>query len=250
MVIQDLMIVGEEEILIKNLYYVLMKAHCGNVRECRTLIKHHHVYVNDCLVDDPSYQVCKNDCIKVNHDYIEWPFVYYMLNKPKGYLSATYDKNEHYVLEFIDRNDCFCLGRLDKDTTGLLILTNDSSFQSLLLPKNHIDKTYLVEVDYCLDKSLIDLFKKGILIDKNYLCHPAFIEMIDDYHCYITMNEGKYHQVKKMFLSCGYNVLNLKRVSFGNVMLDETLKEGEYRLLKDEEFQKLEKHMICCRRGI
>lgn len=244
------MIVGEEGILIKDLYYVLMKAGFGNVKECKTLIKHRFVFVNDELVEDCCYQVCSHDKICVDKHSVKWPFIYYMLNKPQGYLSATYDSNEHYVLELIDHKDCFCLGRLDRDTTGLLILTNDVSLKPLLLPDNHVDKKYWVEVNEVLNENIIDAFQKGVVIDQNYICHSSKLELIDKNTCYVTIDEGKYHQIKKMFLSYGYVVKNLKRVSFGNLVLDQSLQVGEARLLKENEFQFLEKQLNEIKSGI
>lgn len=242
MEIVDLMIVGEEGIHIKDLYYVLMKCGYGNVRKCKTLIKHHHVLVNGITIDDVCYQVSSLDQVKVNNQLLSWPFVYYMMNKPKGYICANTDSYWPCVIDLIDCKECYCLGRLDKDTTGLLILTNDSSLsKKLLLPQNHVDKTYLVQVDLPLKEELISLFDKGIVIDYHQVCQSAKLELIDLYHCYITIHEGKYHQVKKMFLSCGYHVVELKRIRFAGIELDDNLKEGEYRALTENEFQKLEK---------
>lgn len=220
-----------------------MKAKIGNVKECKTLIKHQLVRVNHCVIDDPKYIVNMNDVIEVDNQRIEWPFVYYMLHKPQGYLSASYDLKEHYVLEIFHRKDCFCLGRLDKDTTGLLIVTNDTSLKKMLLPQNHITKTYEVLVNKRLDKNLITQFFQGIIIDNDVLCLPAKLEIIDEDRCYVTLTEGKYHQVKKMFLSCGYHVMALKRISFHTLTLDKHLKEGEYRELLCEEVYQI------CKRG-
>lgn len=234
-----LRIVGEDVILIKELYYVLMKAHVGNAKQCKTLIKHQCVKVNGLYVQEVKLLVCRDDMIEVHHKKIKWPFVYYMLHKPRGYLSASYDKHEHYVLELFDQDDCFCLGRLDKDTTGLLIVTNDSSLKSLLLPQNHVEKTYEVIVNHDLKHDLVNQFLEGIIIDKDVLCLPAKLEIIERRRCLVTLCEGKYHQVKKMFLSCGYVVEALKRVSFGNLSLDMSLKEGEYRELFFQEITQL-----------
>lgn len=242
MEIHVLMIVGEEEIPIKDLYYVLMKCGYGNANDCKTLIKHLHVYVNDILVNDVCFQVSSLDEVRVDEQVISWPFVYYMMNKPQGYICANHDKYWPCVIDFINEKDCYCLGRLDKDTTGLLIITNDVSFsKKLLLPQNHVEKTYLVKVDHPLDERLVALFHQGIVIDNDILCQSAQLDIIDEYDCYVTICEGKYHQVKKMFLSCGYHVVQLKRVSFAKMTLDDTLKEGDYRPLTQHEFQKLEK---------
>ena len=221
-----------------------MKSRFGNVKECKTLIKHQCVKVNGRYVQDVKYLVSMNDIIEVDGKKIAWPFVYYMLNKPKGYLSASYDKYSHYILEFFNHKDCFCLGRLDKDTTGLLLVTNDSSLKFLLLPQNHVEKRYEVVVDKDLENDLIQQFLKGIIIDKDVVCLPAKLEILNQRCCLVTICEGKYHQVKKMFLSCGYVVKDLKRISFGNLYLDTSLSEGEYRELSFHEICQLEKRGI------
>ena len=129
------MIAGEEEIPIKRyLYLILMKNQLGNVKECKTLIKKGYVMINDQCVKDPHYLVCKEDKIRVQGKVIEaMPFVYYMMNKPADYLCANHDKYHQCVIDLIGREDCYCLGRLDIDTTGLLIITNDTSLSKKIL---------------------------------------------------------------------------------------------------------------------
>ncbi|MEG0367950.1 MAG: RNA pseudouridine synthase [Coprobacillus sp.] len=228
------------EIHIKDLYCVLMKNNLGNVKECKTLIKHHHVKVNGQMIDNIRYKVHENDIILVDENQVSsQPFVYYMLNKPKGYVCANKDKYNMCVVDLI-KKDCFCIGRLDKDTTGLLLLSNDSSLsKKLLMPQFHVEKTYLVKTLKRLSDSLVERFKEGIIIDDDVKCQSAVLSIIDDYHCYVTLHEGKFHQVKKMFLSCDNLVVELKRISFGGILLDEALAEGEYRSLTKEEFHKL-----------
>lgn len=227
-----------------HLYYVLMKNNLGNKRECCSLIKDGYVFVNGNIVNDPNMEINDNDNIIYNNQVIDsTPLVYYMLNKPSGYISATKDVNS-CVLDFFERTDLSIAGRLDKDTTGLMILSNDKSFiKKITLPEFHISKKYLV---HTLNKvSNLDIIrcKEGIIIDTNVLCRPALLEIIDDYHCYITISEGKYHQVKKMFLSLNNKVISLKRVSIGEVELDNRLKEGEYRKLTREEVLSLKKYV-------
>lgn len=225
---------------MKDLYYVLMYNSLGNARQCKTLIKHGEIVVNGQIVYDAQYQVHWNDHI-IYHDkkLQSQPFCYYMLNKPRGYLCANDDAKERCVVELIDRQDCFCLGRLDRETTGLLILTNDKNLKKLLLPENHIPKTYLVETKSKLVKEYIIECQKGIIIDGNKRCLPAYLEIQDDHHALITITEGKYHQIKKMFLSLGNEVISLKRISFGKIQLDEHLKEGEARLFNQQEIELL-----------
>ena len=225
---------------MKDLYYVLMYNHLGNVKQCKTFIKHGKIMVNHKIIYDPLYKVKDDDCIMFENKKLEaQPFLYYMLNKPKGYICANYDKKEKCVVDLIDEKDCYCLGRLDKDTTGLLILTNDKSLKKLLLPQNHIQKTYFVETLNLLNSENIQQFQQGIIIDKNKQCLPAKLEIIDDYHCLVTIEEGKYHQIKKMFLSINNKVISLKRISFGPLFLDKQLKEGQLRRLTNDEKNKL-----------
>lgn len=225
---------------MKDLYYVLMYNHLGNVRQCKTLIKHGKIKVNDKVIYDPLYKVKENDCLIFQDKKLNTqPFHYYMLNKPKGYICANYDKTEKCVMDLIDEKDCYCLGRLDRDTTGLLIITNDKSLRKLLLPQNHISKTYLIETFKPLIYKNIKQFQQGVIIDKNVQCLPANLQIIDDYHCYVTIVEGKYHQIKKMFLSINNCVVSLKRVSFGDLFLDDTLLEGQFRKLTYDEKIKL-----------
>ena len=163
-----------------------------------------------------------------------------MMNKPQGYICASKDEHDHCVMELIDRQDGFCVGRLDKNTTGFLLISNDASLQKKLLhPLYHVEKTYYVETLKPLQHHLIDAFNQGIIIDQKIQCLPAVLSFIDDYHCYVTIYEGKYHQIKKMFLSCQNQVVKLHRVSFAGVELDSSLHEGEYRHLSQEEFQKM-----------
>ena len=156
--------------------------------------------------------------------------------------SANQDIKEKCVIDLIDNKECYCLGRLDKDTTGLLVITNDPTLsKKLLLPQNHIEKKYLVKTKEILNNNLIELFKNGIIIDQDIKCLPAKLEIIDNHHCFVTISEGKYHQIKKMFLSCNNQVISLKRIAFAGIKLDEDLNYGEYRSLTDKELKLLVK---------
>ena len=221
---------------MKDLYYVLMYNHLGNAKQCKTLIKHGLIEINGNIVTDPKYQVNVHDHIIYQNQRINaQPFLYYMLNKPQGYICANHDQKEKCVVDLLDRQDCFCLGRLDRDTTGLLILTNDKSLKKLLLPQNHVWKTYLVQPKEKLTQQNIKQFQEGIIINHHERCLPAILDIQDDYHALVTITEGKYHQIKKMFLSIDNEVVSLKRIQFGNLVLDERLKEGQYRLLTQQE---------------
>ena len=219
----------------------------GNAKECKTLIKHGFIQVNGVVETNCKRKIQEEDILIYQGKKLEsQPFHYLMLNKPKGYLCANKDEKEKCVVDLIDYLDCFCLGRLDRDTTGLLILTNDKSLKKLLLPQNHVKKTYLVETKEKLKKEDQEIFKRGIIIDQNIQCLPAKLEVLDDFHGYVTLEEGKYHQIKKMFLSLKNEVVSLKRISFDEIYLDEDLLEGMSRPLNKEERNKLIKKAAQC----
>lgn len=182
----------------------------------------------------------------LNGEKLEYEeFVYLMLNKPSGVVSATYDNKDKTVIDLIKdykHLDLFPFGRLDKDSEGLLIISNDGKLaHELLSPKKHVDKKYYVEVLGRVTSEDIESFKNGIMLDGE-LCKSALLEIIksdDISYCYVTISEGKYHQVKRMFESVNKKVTYLKRVTFGNLKLDENLKLGEYRKLTEQEINLL-----------
>ena len=236
------MTVGEEETIIKDLYLVLMKNQLGNAKECKNLIKKGRVEVNGQCERDFRYRVKKEDCIFVDGQRINAaPFVYYMLYKPTGYICASRDAMYPCVVDLIGRQDCYCVGRLDIDTTGFVLLTNDASLsKKLLLPENHVEKVYEVETLFPITKRNVIDFERGIIIDHYVQCLPSRLEILDDYHCLVKLKEGKYHQIKKMFLSISNQVVGLKRISFAGIVLDSHLKPGQYRCFNDEEMARLQ----------
>lgn len=179
-------------------------------------------------------------------------YEYFMLNKPAGVISATEDRHTPTVLDLIDskkRKDLFPVGRLDKDTEGLLLITNDGALaHRLLSPKKHVDKVYYAKVAGQVTKKTAELFAGGIDIGKpgeKEFTKPARLEIIDVDEeknlslVRLTIQEGKFHQVKRMFLAVGMEVLYLKREAMGSLVLDETLKPSEYRELTEQELEKL-----------
>lgn len=216
----------------------------GTRKEVKQYIKNGLILLNDKVVLKSTQQVDENkDKIKFkNQEIIYKKYIYLMMNKPQGYISATKDYNDT-VLDFLDEKfqnkDIFPVGRLDKDTEGLLILTNDGKLaHELLSPKKKVDKKYYAKVDNILSEEDIDKFKDGIYLEKEqYLTMPAKLEIISNFECYVYIKEGKYHQVKRMLKSCGKEVLYLKRISMGNVNLDETLDLGQYRELTEKEIE-------------
>ncbi len=172
-------------------------------------------------------------------------FTYVMLHKPAGVLSATEDARQRTVLDLLPpplrRMGLFPVGRLDKDTEGLLLLTNDGDLaHRLLSPKYHVDKVYYAEVDIPLDDSDVAAFAQGIALGGDLRCLPAGLRIGADAHqAFVTLHEGKFHQIKRMFASRGKSVLYLKRLSMGSLRLDEALQKGDYRYLTEDEVAKL-----------
>ena len=180
-------------------------------------------------------------------DYEE--FVYYMMNKPQGVISATEDPKHKTVLDLLDdlarSKEVFPVGRLDIDTHGLLLLTNDGQLaHALLSPKRHVDKTYLAQVDGIMTKEDVETFAKGIAL-KDFTCQPAKLELVsldrekNQSLVRVTIAEGKFHQVKRMVAYCGKEVVDLQRLTMGTLTLDENLKRGEWRRLTKEELEGL-----------
>ncbi len=173
-------------------------------------------------------------------------YVYVMLNKPSGYVSATDDKINPYVTELLSpelrKMELFPVGRLDKDTVGLMILTNNGQLaHRLLSPKRHVEKDYRFECADALSESVERDFKKGITLADGYECKPSKIVLDEDRRSgIITLTEGKYHQIKRMIAASGSKVTYLERIRFAEIPLDEKLARGEWRYLTDAEISELE----------
>lgn len=172
-------------------------------------------------------------------------YVYYMLNKPAGVISATSDRTERTVRDLIDAEgrDIFPVGRLDRDTQGLLILTDHGTLaHRLLSPRYHVEKVYEFRYEGELVADAVRLAAEGLDIGEKQLTKPAVLELPDSTGSFarLTISEGKYHQVKRMVAKLGGHVTELRRVAFGGVMLDGTLQLGEYRPLTEEEIRKLD----------
>lgn len=173
-------------------------------------------------------------------------FEYYMLHKPAGVISATTDAKDKTVIDLIEskkRKDLFPVGRLDKDTEGLLLITNDGELaHRLLSPKKHVDKVYYAKVKGVVTEEDQRIFEEGVSLGQGEMAKPSKLEiLVSDKisEIRLTIQEGKFHQVKRMFLSVGKEVIYLKRLSMGSLQLDENLALGEYRPLTEEELNKL-----------
>ena len=213
----------------------------GSRSELKTVIKKGGVTVNSAVIKDPGFQVSENDAITFSGQAVSYsPYIYIMMNKPKGVVSATEDSRQKTVLSLIDKKydhyKLFPAGRLDIDTVGLLLITNDGEMaHKALSPKSHVEKTYYVETEKEITNEDKIAFAEGVFIAGGTKTLPAKLEILSDKSAELTICEGKFHQVKLMFESRENKVTYLKRIKFGNLTLDESLKEGEYRLLKDEE---------------
>lgn len=215
----------------------------GTRSEVKRFIKDKRVKVNGEVVKNDSFNVDETKDIVLFDDlevkYKE--FYYVLLNKPQGYVSAAIDNVYPPVTDLIPEYTFAKLnpvGRLDVDTTGALLLTNDGDLaHKLISPKYHVDKVYEVEVDKKLDSKLVEAFKKGIELDGE-LTLPAVLIILNDKHAELTLHQGKFHQVKRMFKKLGYNVLSLNRKAFTFLTVDD-LEIGEYRELTIEEEKKL-----------
>ena len=170
--------------------------------------------------------------------------VYLMLNKPAGVVSSTDEPGERTVLDLLGEEyrhiGLFPAGRLDKDTEGLLLLTNDGPLaHRLLAPKSHVDKVYYVETDGVLDEADVQAVRAGVTLADGYVCLPGELELLSPNSAHVTLHEGKYHQVKRMLAARGKPVVFLKRVRFGPLALDDDLPRGGWRALTEEERQAL-----------
>ena len=220
----------------------------GTRKEVKIILKKGKIKVNEKIVKDVKMQVDEiKDDVKIEGEKITYkPFVYIMMNKPSGVISATEDGKHKTVIDLLCEKyknyKVFPVGRLDIDTEGLLLLTNDGVLaHNLLSPKKHVDKKYYVELKEPLTIEKKKILENGIKLEENFVTKKAKIEIIDKDEdievnsVFITISEGKFHQVKRMFKFVENEVLYLKRVKMGKLLLPEDLKLGEYRELSEEE---------------
>lgn len=217
--------------------------------EVRSLITDGLIKVNNQIIRKKDFYINEEaDNVIYNDKVLEYrEFVYYMLNKPAGYISANKDKEHKTVIDLLDiKKEVFVVGRLDIDTEGLILLTNNGEFaHNLTSPKHKVVKKYYVKSELNITQKMIDMFESGLEIldgsNNKYITQAAKLEVIDEKQCYVYISEGKFHQIKRMFEAIGNQVVYLKRISIGSLVLDESLKLGEYRMLTDEEVMKLKK---------
>lgn len=225
---------------------VLANLGCGTRKEVKEFCKKGKVLVNGELVKDSSSKIDpEKDIIEFDGETLNYrKFIYILMNKPEGVVSATFDNYDETVIDILDPEyqvfDPFPVGRLDKDTVGLLLITNDGELNhKLISPKNHVDKVYFAQIDKKVNEDDIAKFEKGIVLDDGYQCMPAKLEILqateDGSDVKVTIQEGKFHQVKRMFEAVDKTVVYLRRISFGPLQIDEDLDEGCYRELTEEE---------------
>lgn len=231
---------------------LLAHAGHGTRSEIKILVKKGLVRVNERPAKDSGIQVNpQNDVITVNGEAVRYrEFIYLMLNKPQGVLSATEDSRDRTVIDLLDEDvvhfNPFPVGRLDKDTEGLLLLTNDGKLaHNLLSPRKHVPKTYFAEVEGIVTEEDGKAFARGVALDDGYVTMPAQLAILKTdssgwSKIELTIMEGKFHQVKRMFQAVGKHVTFLKRLSMGPLLLDEHLLPGEYRELSEEELLQLQ----------
>lgn len=218
----------------------------GSRKEVKALCKKGFVEVDGVVVKDSSVSIDpEKSIISINGEELFYrKYIYLMMNKPDGVISATYDSREETVIDLLEVEhqvfEPFPVGRLDKDTVGLLLLTNDGELNHRLIsPKWHVDKVYFAKIDKKVTDEDAEAFKAGIKLDDGYVCKEGKLEILsasdEGSEVRVTIQEGKYHQVKRMFEALGKKVVYLQRIEFGGLKLDEELEEGEYRELTEDE---------------
>ena len=222
----------------------LCEMNIGTRSQVKTYVKQGLVTVNDTVVKSADVKIDENnDQVTFKGKALSYQkFVYYMLNKPANVVSATRDNTADTVVSLLGdkyRDDIFPVGRLDKDTTGLLLLTNDGELaHKMLSPKKHVDKVYQVSIEHPLTEADICMLEQGVDIGEEALTLPAEVKLVDDRCIFLTIREGKFHQVKRMLQAVNNQVTALKRVSFGPLTLDESLDLGTFRELTAQEVEK------------
>lgn len=228
----------------------LANMNVGSRKEVHQLIKQGIVAVNGTTVKTPKQQVKESDQVTVNGDAVAYQkYHYFLLNKPKGVLSATEDRSQPTVISILAPQDRYQgivpVGRLDKDTTGLLLLTNDGQLNhELLAPGKHVDKVYRAEIAGVANEETVKTFASGMTLGDGTKLQPAELKILsqDEEHnrstTEIKIREGKYHQIKRMFGAVGMKVVELERISMGKLTLPPSLKRGKYLELKLEDIIK------------
>ena len=223
---------------------ILATLNFGSRKQVHKLLKSKCVTVNGEVCTDSAMKIdIEQDVISVEGQEITLKKnIYIMMNKPQGVLSASRDKNAKTVLDLLPdelkRKGLFPAGRLDKDTEGLMIITDDGDFaHKMLSPNKKVYKKYFAKLDKPANNETVKAFEKGVTFMDGTVCQPAKLEILQNNEIFVSICEGKFHQVKKMFLACGLEVQYLKRISIGQLTLDTNLQLGECRELSNSEKQ-------------
>ena len=225
----------------------LCEMEMGTRSQVKDLIKKGMVTVDGEVIKKAEYKFDESKAkVYVKEKEVAYQkFYYYMLHKPAGVVSATVDNHDRTVMELLKDapgKDLFPVGRLDKDTEGLLLITNDGELShNLLSPKKHVDKTYLVETKESITEKMMQELEKGVDIGEDKPTMPAKVNLVEEKKLELTIREGKFHQVKRMLQAVENEVVYLKRLSMGSLVLDEKLGLGEFRCLTNQEIEDLKK---------
>ena len=213
-------------------------------KEAQRAIREKRVTLNGDIVRSPDVKSDPDaDTVTLDGKALSYKqYVYYMMNKPQGVVSATEDKLERTVLDILPaeyrRDGLFPAGRLDKDTTGLLILTNDGDYaHRMLSPKKHVTKRYIAALDKIPGEEISARFEEGIVLGDGTVCKSGQARILDHNRVEVVISEGKYHQVKRMFAALGYHVTALERIQIGALALDRSLADGQTREMTENEAQ-------------
>ena len=213
--------------------------------EAKILLKSGKISTDGKIISKPETKVSETAEVKCEGEILKYKkYIYLLMNKPEGILSAATDKRVKTVVDIVPdhlkRAGLFPVGRLDKNTTGLLIITDDGDFgHKVTSPKSLIEKKYLVELDGKIEEEYITVFEKGVTLADGEECMPAGLEILTDNTGIVTIREGKYHQIKRMFGIVGLGVNKLKRLSIGKLTLPEDLKEGSVKELEETDICKI-----------
>lgn len=218
--------------------------------DVKSMVKRGEVTVNGAVVKDSALKVSYEDDIKIRGESLsQTEYIYIMLNKPKGVVSASEDKRDKTVVDILPdelkRKNLFPAGRLDKDTTGFSLITDNGDFaHRILSPARHVDKTYIATVSEKIDfENAKKAFADGVILGDGTVLLSAHLELLEDNQnnvFKVIIKEGKYHQIKRMFASLGTSVIELKRIAIGGLALDPGLEEGEARIITEDELKLIE----------
>ena len=240
---------GEDKMQQERIDKIISSQGLYSRKDVKTIIRKGLVTVNGKCVKNSDIKVdVEKDIITVSGEKLIYKkYIYVMMNKPGGVISASRDKNAKTVLDLLPENlfreGLFPAGRLDKDTEGFVFITNDGDLaHRILSPRNHVPKTYIAVIDKPVDDSIIEAFRNGVVLSEETVCKSAELRVLEnsEYHkVEVIISEGMYHQIKRMFLHFGIKVMCLKRTRIGYLDLDPDLGAGESREIVDKEIEKL-----------